>query len=1531
VRTPFFILFCAIASSVLAQAPSFLTALPDDILAVDPITGTLTYGIQLADADSDSVTLSASSSHPGVQASVSSSNRFARLNIVENEGTPIGSIVFEIFETRGGAAAERFITLATTHPDGGANTFYTDSPFHRVAELPGLILQAGHSSSGSTGSATLGSFDDQFELQDGLNFSEKGVVAMANSGPDTNNSQFFITDGATTHLDGLHMIFGQVISGQSVITTIGSLPRNGSSEPQPTPRIASVDIFDSIKGGALSVRVQPGFAGDAEVIVVAEDSDNNRTEHSMQVHVPMTVHATVLPAPNNPVGTAFHSVRDVNDVLYVANGARGLEIYDVSDPTAPFFLDRFDTVGVARHVSIAATSNPPRTVAFVSDSANGFLAIDVSNPASVFQLDHVAVDPDGGGTLHGTVYLSEVRDGIAYVAEGDGGFTTLDVSDPTQISGPLGSLDLTLTGNDSTTSPAHVVALALNGNTAYASLQNFGVIAITIDSPNSLLLAANKGFGSAWGIAFENNRLYVTQVAGEGALHVYDVSSPRSLVLLGTHQLLGFPWQVDVRGDLVAVSHSPVHPSFPTGGFSFLDISDPAGISTHFFYSTTSAVSPTIDDDYVFLPLGASGVLISDVRSLSNPEISFAVDGNFVTPGTIVGFGTLDEGGIPVEHTLRVYNDGPETLTLGSISLPAGYSRIGSLPSTLLPNTFAEISIRLQTDIVGDLDGDLSFSTNDPSENPARLPLTGSVVGAASISGNVTTVTSGNPALPGVLMALQPVVGGSSLNTQTAADGSYSFAGLVSGSYLVTPSIPDNHQSSNPSDRAIIVNPLNKIADVDFAITPTPATISGFIWDDADADGIIDQDELPLTNVAVLLFQSDTLIDTQATGGDGRYTFTGLSAGDYRIESAAVADKIPSTRPNPREQTVDWGDSIQFADFNYFTPPTLSVAEFAIGEESGKAQISLILSFDIGVDVTAEFATVAESASEGSDFTPVSGALTIPARSTSTVVTVPIIDDGFAEFAETFLLSVSNLENATLAGGRQITITDTDLPRLDISASTPETHETGQVPGAFTIVRRGVLAAPITVDLVVTGSSNIADYEPIASTLTFTPSDFEKVVSIAPFHEGTAEGSETVTITLQRDPSHRIGADSATVTILDGDSTDLAVSITSGAQTLAAGAPIILNLVAKNLGSSTVPSTSTIAFAIHLSQDEIFGNTDDISLEQVPAPLAIHLFPSSSTIPLSATLWIPTDAPAGNYRVIARIDSEDRFIESNEGNNTGSTAVEITLQQDARAWRFPIAVAGANHSELRIGMVPGASDSADSFDIVLNVSRAGSVRLQQGNDDYLQDIRPVADSASWRLIADADAEDIVLSWAPADMPSDRGLYVTDEASGEIRYFMQISELRVPAGSSAAYRFDVVDTQSTDVSVSRGWNLSALPIAPLQPAPNASFGPDADPVHTWRGEWQPSNVITALEGIWLFSRRAYSGSVVGMPPPSTQVDLAAGWHAYGPIVSMPASVLGADIVWEWTGGHFSIADQLNPGSAYLFYSSEPLSIELAPVP
>ena len=164
--------------------------------------------------------------------------------------TTMGKIICKIFVDEAPKTTANFIGLAEgkkefVDPVSGKNVkkpFYDGLIFHRV--IPKFMIQSGDPTGTGRGGPGY-RFEDEFHYA--LRFDKPGKLAMANSGPNTNGSQFFITLGPTPWLDGRHTIFGQVIEGQDVVEKIANADRNNQDRPLQDIVIKKVIIKNIIK------------------------------------------------------------------------------------------------------------------------------------------------------------------------------------------------------------------------------------------------------------------------------------------------------------------------------------------------------------------------------------------------------------------------------------------------------------------------------------------------------------------------------------------------------------------------------------------------------------------------------------------------------------------------------------------------------------------------------------------------------------------------------------------------------------------------------------------------------------------------------------------------------------------------------------------------------------------------------------------------------------------------------------------------------------------------------------------------------------------------------------------------------------------------------------------------------------------------------------------------------------------------------------------------------------------------------------
>ena len=137
--------------------------------------------------------------------------------------TNMGTMELELFRDKTPKTVENFVGLAN-------KGFYNGIIFHRV--IANFMIQGGDPTGSGRGGESLwgGRFED--EIVPGLKFDKAGILAMANAGPNTNTSQFFITLAPTPWLNGHHTIFGKIINGMDVLKAIGNVP---TSKPGDRP------------------------------------------------------------------------------------------------------------------------------------------------------------------------------------------------------------------------------------------------------------------------------------------------------------------------------------------------------------------------------------------------------------------------------------------------------------------------------------------------------------------------------------------------------------------------------------------------------------------------------------------------------------------------------------------------------------------------------------------------------------------------------------------------------------------------------------------------------------------------------------------------------------------------------------------------------------------------------------------------------------------------------------------------------------------------------------------------------------------------------------------------------------------------------------------------------------------------------------------------------------------------------------------------------------------------------------------------
>lgn len=159
--------------------------------------------------------------------------------------TSLGNITAEIYREQVPATAKNFLDLARSG-------FYDGTRFHRI--ITDFMMQGGDPATKDSGSkAEAPAIPDEFHWQ--LRHDKKGVLSMANAGPNTGSSQFFITFNQTSWLDDKHAVFGQVVQGFDVLDRVNAQAASASGTPKTPVTLAHVQVLDGAPRGASALGI----------------------------------------------------------------------------------------------------------------------------------------------------------------------------------------------------------------------------------------------------------------------------------------------------------------------------------------------------------------------------------------------------------------------------------------------------------------------------------------------------------------------------------------------------------------------------------------------------------------------------------------------------------------------------------------------------------------------------------------------------------------------------------------------------------------------------------------------------------------------------------------------------------------------------------------------------------------------------------------------------------------------------------------------------------------------------------------------------------------------------------------------------------------------------------------------------------------------------------------------------------------------------------------------------------------------------
>ena len=453
------------------------------------------------DPNGNPLTITVTSSNPSlIGATVLSGERSWKLS------TNFGDMTFQLFEDQAPRVTERIVALTQSN-------FYNGLTFHRV--INNFVIQGGDPSGNGTGGSTLGDFDDQYHVD--LQHNRTGILSFAKSsdgvvpGDDTNDSQFFITEGPQRTLDFNHSIFGQLTDGELVREAISNTATNSSNLPTNAVTISSASIFTDTENGLIQLKPTGTGTGSATITVTVTDSEGLSTSRTFTATVVQDTangapFLNDIPVVNTTVGTP------VNVTLTSQDAENDTRVYSVTKlGSENFTVTVNSSTGVATvtpaagfvgqlqfRASVSQTTTP--TTGSTSDSQVVTVLVGAAAPTGIDLLtasDSGTSSTDNitnsttlsfsiSGTVAGAIVKLKAGGNVVGQATATGTTTTVNVTNP----GSLGQGAIlfvatqTVENQESAESPSLSVTYDTTGPTALAS----SVFPSTVEAAQALSL-----------------------------------------------------------------------------------------------------------------------------------------------------------------------------------------------------------------------------------------------------------------------------------------------------------------------------------------------------------------------------------------------------------------------------------------------------------------------------------------------------------------------------------------------------------------------------------------------------------------------------------------------------------------------------------------------------------------------------------------------------------------------------------------------------------------------------------------------------------------------------------------------------------------------------------------------------------------------------------------------------------------------------------------------------------------------------------